>query len=484
VPSLVRRKKRLAALLAARRASAAPFDPRLVCHAKQAAMVASLVVPGLKSVCVLASRQSGKSHGAVMAALLLARDTGCNVLYVTSTRDTVNKIAFEPAKQVNETNDLGGRAVYHTIRFDSGGVVYFMGADSERSTKRLRGTPNLVACFIDEAGIYESDRLREMIETVRPGLTPRLGNLVILGTPSLAGAHGMWSDTVNNAGYEHHRFSYADNDRVDDFANVEANVDKTLAALGYTRASAYFLREYKCEFVVELSERVYQLTEANYYDGDPPANLDRFVVGGDVGVSDADALLSLGWRMDAPWVWVDDEQEASGQDALAFSQMVSDLNTKRRPQRICVDPGGGGKKTILTVRKLNPGIPIQEADKPPMAIQCRAVNMLAQSGRLKVRRGSKIAAELARATWRDGIVGGDIDEHGKHSDLVPCLRYAALAATPYLAKLDARPDPPPVADRKAEWAEIVKSAERMKEKKPFAPSVLGKRRFVSNRRPF
>jgi hypothetical protein len=185
-------------------------------------------------------------------------------------------------------------------------------------------------------------------------------------------------------------------------------------------------------------------------------------------------------------VWVQDEKSASGQDALAFAAMVTEVNDRRRPIVISVDPGGGGMKTILTVRKVAPGIPIKAAEKPPIPHQVRAVNLLAQSGRLRVRKGSQLGMELMRATWRDGLVGSEINEHGPHSDLVPCLRYAALAATPYLPALDARPDAAPVAERKAEWAEVVKQARRAQQKtaQPLAASVLGARRFGGQKRPF
>jgi hypothetical protein len=391
-------------------------------------------------------------------------------------------MAYEPAKRLNRDYKLGGRPVsspHPQVAFPNGSVVYFIGADSDRTIERLRGTPNLILCVIDECGLYDSDQLSKMIEAVTPGLRPLAGALVLMGTPSLQGAQGTWYDATENDKFTQVRFGYLDNDRVPSFADVERLIDEELAALGYTRDSAYFKREYLCEFVVELAERVYQLTEANYYDGDAPEDLPECVVAGDVGVGDCDALLSLRWRRDSPFVWADDEQEASGQDSLAFSDMVKALNIKRRPFKIAVDPGGGGAKTILTVQRLNPGIPIKAAQKPAVSIQVRAVNMLAQSGRLKVKRGSKLALELAKPTWKDGVVGGEIDEHGKHSDLVPTLRYAAIEATPYLPPKDAQPLGLDEEAKQREWKEVVAQAERVKQKKPLHRAVFGRRPFAA-----
>jgi hypothetical protein len=152
-------------------------------------------------------------------------------------------------------------------------------------------------------------------------------------------------------------------------------------------------------------------------------------------------------------VWVVEEREVSGQDSLAFAAMADDVNKRLHPVRIAVDPGGLGQKTIKTVKALMPSIPIVEANKPPVAIQVRAVNLLAQSGRLKIRRGSQLAKDLARPTWVDGIVGGEIDEHGKHSDLAPALRYAVLAATPYLPQLKT-PEPEKTPAERAHEREL------------------------------
>lgn len=432
---------KLAAELIRRGLVAKPtIDYRKECHAKQASLVEALVLRRSRYLSVLAGRQSGKSHGAVIGSLLLASSLdNVAIVYVTSTDASVKKMAFGPARRLNTKHKLGGKPnlADRSIHFPAtDSTIYFIGADSERTIERLRGTPNLVLCLIDECGVYDSDTLSKMIEAVTPGLRPLAGALVLMGTPSLQGAQGRWFETTQNPNFEQHRFSYLDNDRVPSFADVERLIDEELAALGYTRESAYFLREYLAQFVVELSERVYQVSESNYYDGEPPADLDTFVTGGDLGMKANDALVTLGWKKSDPrYVWVVEEKEVSGQDALAFGKMADDVNKRRRPFRMAVDAGGLGGKIIATVKSLHPGLPIVEAKKPPIAIQVKAVNLLAQPGRLKVRRNSKLAQELARPTWVDALVGGEIDEHGQHGDLGPSLRYAVLEAMQYLPRL-------------------------------------------------
>jgi hypothetical protein len=412
----------------AKREKRRSFTAELICHVQQAAMVKSIVETEQRDFCVLAGRQSGKSFGGVMAALLLALSRPkSNIIYVTSTKDTVAKMAFLPAVDMRDTWCLPFKEnkSVRSLTCTNGSRVYFMGADSDKTIQRLRGTPNLLAVFIDECGVYSSDQLKAMIETVRPGLRPLAGKLVLLGTPSLAGKIGTWYEATINKAIEQPRFSYLDNDKVPSFAVVEQLIDTELAALGYTRESAYFKREYLAEFAVDLAEKVYQLSDNNLVDS-IPMFYQRHATGADLGVSANDALVTLGWNDKSQDVWVSDEETASGQDTIAFALMLERLWLRRKPLTISVDPGALGQKTIKTVQSMFPEIPIEEAKKPPIPIQVRAVNQLLQSGRLKLLRTSRLAAEMAVATWENGIVGSDINEHGKHSDLVPALRYVCL----------------------------------------------------------
>ena len=446
-----------------------------VFHRLQAGLVRAIVERKKRYIDANCGRQSGKSHGCAGASNLVASSTpGINTLYVTKTAASCEKMAFKPARKLNTDWGLGGQPRAGNsldITFPNGSTSYYMGADTEHTIERLRGTPNLALVVIDEAGLYAPDQLRTMIEAVTPGLRPLAGTLVVAGTPSRAGQQGPWWDITQNDNFDHHRFSYLDNDRVPSFAEVERLIDEELAMMfpaltpAERRQTAYFKREYLAEFVVELSEKVYQLAEVNLVDA-IPTDLDTFITGGDLGVSANDALVCLGWKQPPPGatyegaIYAADQELASGQDSIACADMVQRHSMKRSPIGIFMDPGGLGQKTILTVKRLYPAIPIHEAQKPPIGVQVRYTNDLLQGARgwrLYVMRGSKLALELARPTWVDGIVGGEIDEHGKHSDLVPSLRYVAIAARPYLP--DIVPVETPEEEARRKYLEGVRRAE-------------------------
>jgi len=430
-----------------RRARANRLQPpavkiRDVCHPKQASLVESLVLSPARNVCALAGRQSGKSYGAALATLLVAAGVaGVNLIYVASTYATCKKMAFLPAVTMNRELGIGGTPRYGqelAISFPNGSNVYFLGADTEKTIERLRGVPNLVMCVIDEASVYHPEALAEMIKTVRPGLRPRRGKLVVMGTGSKQGRQGTWVEITESPEYEQHRFDYRDNDRVPSHADVEATIDEDLKAQfpeltsAEARKTAWFLREYLAQHAIELAEMVYQITDANLIDVLPDLEGFTFASGGDIGMSANDALVSLAWREDVKDVYVVDQEEQSGQDSMACADMVNAHHLARSPVFIALDAGGLGVKTIRTVQHLYPDCPVVEAEKPAIGVQVRALNTLAAGGRLKILRGSKLALELVGPTWVDGVVGGKIDEHGKHSDLVPSLRYVAVKAMPLL----------------------------------------------------
>ena len=229
---------------------------------------------------------------------------------VTATDASCEKMAFLPAVNLNRVHGLGGKASFasgdRSIAFPNGSVVYYLGANNQRTIDRLRGTPNLVLCLIDEAGIYDPDTLAEMIKAVRPGLRPRRGTLCVMGTPSPAGKQGTWYDITVNPEYDQHRFDYRDNDRVlltswtsrrpSTRIYGRSSLDPTPAQ---ARLTAWFLREYKALFEVDLSEKVYQITErqpCRRHPHRPPGHV--HVTGGDIGVSANDAIVSIGWRPD------------------------------------------------------------------------------------------------------------------------------------------------------------------------------------------
>lgn len=390
------------------------IDVSRVCHAKQALLVDTLVLRKIRNVCALAGRQSGKSHGGALACCLIGAATpGVNLVYVTSTYASCKRMAFLPAVEHNRVHALGGEANYAemTLHFKAQGtMLYFMGADTDRLIDRLRGIPNLVLVMIDEAGIYGSNKLKTMIEAVRPGLRPMAGTLCIMGTPSLAGRAGTWFDITENPHFEQHRFDYRDNDRVPSFTDVERLIDEELAAMGVTRDSAYFKREYLALFDVDLSETAFRYSrEVAGYEDDPPDWLTMFAVGIDPGTRDRTAIQVWGWgerehTVYQVYEWVTDRN--AGTTWAQIGAELGRIKERWNPHAWYYD--AGGSKMTLDLFQRDYGIPlIKAAVKSDLPGQVARFADLLAKGQAKIRVGSALEGDLQRAQWdRDARIQG------------------------------------------------------------------------------
>ncbi len=433
------------------------FTAQNLCHPKQAALVEAIVSRRYRRICVRAGRQSGKSHGvgAIAAPLLAMANPGTNQIYVTATSESCQKMAFDPAAALAESYQLDCRPYYnnHSIKYTNGSNIYYLGADNPKTIARLRGTPNLIACHLDESGIYKSDTLKAMYQAVSPGLRPRAGLFNAMGTPSLDGPHGFWYDITQSDKYEQFYFDYRDNDRVPNFADADRLIDEDLAAQGFTRDSAYFKREYLAEFAIDLSERVYQFDDTRNVYQELPGNLTSFLVCGDTGVKDADALGVIGWSATDPTIYLVKEFIKRGQDVDDLAQILVQLWAEYKPIKIVLD-AGANLKSILTLQNRYRDIPIEAAIKPAINQQIAETNNFLRQGLFKVSKTSRFAKEVRLPVWIDGKVGGKVNEDGpRKSDIVPGIRYGLIAARPFLPDKGTVLTPKPPSDKAVDLTE-------------------------------
>jgi hypothetical protein len=414
---------------------AAAVDIDAVCHPKQSALVRSLVLRQARNVDALAGRQSGKSHGGALAVCLIAAGTpGVNLVYVTSTYGSCKRMAYLPACEHNRVHGLGATAndSEMVLTFPNGTRVYFMGADTDKLIDRLRGIPNLVLVIIDEAGIYTSDKLRTMMEAVRPGLRPRAGTLCVMGTPTRGEKHGVWNEITENVHFEHHRFDYRDNDRVPSFSEVERLIDEELAAMGFTRESAYFKREYLALFEYDPFEEAFRYQrEVAGYEGDAPDWLTMFAVGIDPGTRDRTAIQVWGWGEREHGVYHVYEWVTARNAGTTWAQIGAELGRIRErwnPHAWFYD-AGGSKMTLDTFNR-DYGIPVVKAavksDLPGQV--ARFADLLAK-GQAHIRIGSALEQDLIRAQWdRDARAKGLYRWSSVcHPDAADAARYGLQA---------------------------------------------------------
>jgi hypothetical protein len=231
-----------------------------------------------------------------------------------------------------------------------------------------------------------------------------------MGTPSLAGRAGTWFDITENPHFDHHRFDYRDNDRVPSFADVERLIDEELRAMGLTRASAYFKREYLAQFDVDLNETAFRYHRSVAgYDGNAPSWLTNYSVGIDPGTRDRTAIQVWGWgerdqNVYHVYEWVTERN--AGTTWAQIGAELGKINQRWQPHAWYYD-AGGSKMTLDTFGR-DYDIPVinaaRKADLPGQV--ARFADLLAL-GRARIIIDSALESDLQRAQWdRDARLQG------------------------------------------------------------------------------
>jgi hypothetical protein len=406
------------------------FTPAAVLHAGQARACASLV----STLVICAARRWGKSVAACYKAYAVARATpGVTCCLIGATQGSISRIFWRTLRDMSRDYRLG--AVFlkgvegWTATLPNGSQIVLLPVDSVEAADKVRGLSKVAFVCVDEAQRYKKDvldyLLLDVIKAMFVDIRVKGGSaqMWLMGTPNPLGKLGTLWDYMQRAGTEVHHGTTYDNTKLGAREEIERVVDEMLAEEGQTRESVWYRREILAEWVVDISRRVYVFDdEGNVYDELPELTTYAFI--GDIGVRDADAIAVVGWRDNDPHLYLVLEVIRRGLDTLDLADEVRKLAKVYAPILIAFDAGGLGLKTLLTIKKLFPGIPVRAVTKPAVNLQVKALNDRAKRG-LKVSRKSQFYAEVRNSEWEDGIVNGKIRETG-HSDIVPAMRYAAL----------------------------------------------------------
>lgn len=428
-------RKKLQKLIA--KLSKPVWDLSAICHLEQL----RLVTDTAKTVAGCAGRRSGKSQAAAIKGIDVCLGTpGINALYIAATRQSAKEMVWEPIKRLNRDFQLGGKPNSSdlSITFPNGSKFTIRGVDSIDLADKVRGIPKLVWVCVDEAQRYKPDVLNYLLKDVlRAGLLDGLeaAQMWILGTPNPMGKSGAFWERWSSPSTSTHHFTIFDNDKLGTLEQITRAVDEILKEEKETKDSPWYQTEILAVWgVVDSAEQVYRYNDAlNTYETLP--ELTHFIICADVGITAADAVGVLGWQDDDPTIYLVSEHIKTGQTDLDLGLVLFDYYQAYDPILIVVDAGGGGAKTLATLKQLYPDLPIEAMSKPAINLQIKALNGPLASGRFKVKANSTFAAEIRQIGWVNGVVNGKVDETTLHSDIIPAVRGGVLAAIPFLPAL-------------------------------------------------
>lgn len=445
------------------------------------------------------SRRAGKTVAAAVLLLLHAlASPGRTCLYVTLTRVSGKRIVWRTLLALNREFKLGGvpNRSELTLTLPNEAVVWVGGAKDESELDKYRGTDRGYAVVVlDEAQAFPAYLEQFIDEVIEPAIIETKGTVVLIGTPGRVRSGyfyealrygkpellaGMNVQPANdNDGDEErqahewsvHHWTIRDNPFI---ADVDSELERIRKRKRMSAQHPTFQREYLGRWVLESEELVYKYdAQRNGYDPEKlaPDHFDGpewlFVDFADVGTVDADAVGTLAWRKDQPWIWLLPDEVVIRE--VGSAKLVAEMKRrweahKGRVVAFVYDPGGGGAKSAIDAQ--DQGVPCEAADKKEKVAGIDDVNDDLLTGVLRIPLNSQAAADASRTTWDPKARGVKIS--GKyHTDIWDGIVYgrrrigrgAVISMEEWLRRraLDADPAAKEEAERKARIAARVKA---------------------------
>lgn len=318
-----------------------------------------------KSKLGLCSRRAGKTTGNAWMLVDEAQHRPRAPLpYVTLTRKSQSARAmWSELDRLNDEHKLGAHLnhIEKVFTLPNKAYIFIAGADDARTIERLRGdkAPGIV---VDEAQAF-GPRLQGLIEDVlEPSTADYDGWIALSGTPGRVCA-GYFHDACTGKvpGWDIHRWTILDNPHIPHAADWLARLR---AKRQWEENHPTYLREWRGIWVDDPNGTVYRMAPGTLIQELPKASDWRYVLGIDVGYTDACAFAVLAWSLELRKTVVVECWSRSEMTPSDVAETVAEMRTRYDFDVIVVDPGGGGKGYGEEMRQRHQ-IPTKTAQKAP-----------------------------------------------------------------------------------------------------------------------
>ena len=442
-----------------------------------------------KFVSALCGRGAGKSVGLLMRLIrrmMWRPDSNC--LFIAATRASAERLVWSLLKMAMTNLRVPG-VVFNesklTCSLSNGSRLILFGADDKADVNRLRGISyNEVG--VDETGSIRIDLLKELLTEV---IGPRLiGSMCLVGTPGKR-LEGMFFD-VTRPGSEQHR-PYADRDQpeFDGWTKWSSHrwavMDGAAAGIqpmqeflkiaelqkkneGWSDSNPVWLREYCAVWAEDNTANVYVFRpydeagnewnlwsptlDAKGFAIHPIPKTDLGIaIGIDVGWKDSFALtvFAFSYADPARLLYQIYEVNKTRQYANTIAKMLigDELSHDRYggiighlgwPDVIVGDFAGSGG-ALLEELKIVYGINVAPADKA-LRMKENSIELFNSDlydGRIKVIKGSVLAAQLGTLQWSVDQFGKRTETKSQSNDACDSALYARNALVSLLPSVSA-----------------------------------------------
>jgi hypothetical protein len=387
-----------------------------------------------KFIDALTTRRAGKSNGLCLKYFVKGLKYR-NVLlpYLALTRDSAKNIMWPVIQEQAELCKVRIHLVESSLTAelkDTGSKIRLYGADMKNFIRRLRGikTPFV---GVDEAGEFGT-HLESLIDDVLSACIADFtdGQIALTGTPGPI-PFGYFYDVTENKkyGFSHHAWSLYQNPFM---PNPRAFVADLKKKKGWTDQSPTYLREWCGKWVKDLEVLVFKYDpEKNHYDQSP--DLNRHVLGIDIGFHDADAIAVIGWNEKKPEAYLVHEDITRKQGITELAVKIGKYIEQYNPIAVVMDTGGLGKKIAEELRRRY-RLPIKAAEKSRKFEYIEIMNDALRSGRFLARSSSTFASDAMKIMWdKDKLAPDKLVISDKfHSDIADAALYGFREALTWL----------------------------------------------------
>ena len=397
-------------------------------------------------------RRAAKTSGSRMrTAMLNEAQAGRRVLYIHQTFTNAEQQFFRPLVDTDPPESdqrkygfralsLKGRGVPHRVNntdlmvwWNNGSFLRCMGCNNLTEVKKKLGE-FWHEIIIDEMQSYPDEVLYELVDrAILPTMIDRSGSAMFQGTPPCTKA-GFWYDLISKSAFRKFHWTLFDNPYIDHDA------ESVYAARGIKTTEPIYRREVLGEICVDPSAMVFCYERGRNDIGpdgkpDPRSPHFRCTMGVDLGFSDADAIVVLGWiandkqkRLYEMYSW-----QENLLDYLKLADKFKAVVERWRPVEICVDTGGHGARKIMESLKALFSV-YKFRTKPASVVD--SIGMMNddfRTGRLLVEPNGLIAHDAGLVVWKPDQHGVEISETF-HSDIMAAARYAHSCSYHYLSQ--------------------------------------------------
>ena len=376
------------------------------------------------------SRRSGKTTACAADLISTAiNNPGCNVLYITITKDMVKRNLWKELRKINTKYELGGveNLADLTMTFPQGATIYTSGCNDRTEVEKFRGMA-LLKCYIDECQSFRA-YIEDLIDDViGPALMDYAGSLILIGTPGPVPGGFFHSCAVENANWSKHHWTFFDNPFIPITSGMPHTkvFERELKRRGVTADDPSIQREWYGKWMLDSNSLLIKYDKnKNHFQELSPNQQYHYIMGIDIGFKDADAICILAYSDNDPTTYLVDELITEKQGITELVEQIQFLDKKYKVNKMVMDAGGLGKKIQEEIIK-RWSIPVEAADKIRKMENVEILNDSLRTGRFRAKSASRFAQDSYLVEIdRDKSTPEKIKVSDRfHSDIIDSVLYA------------------------------------------------------------